>query len=258
MPACKYHIGRERNEGKRYKKMNYYIASCVFTTKYPDLSFRIREYIRRRGDISIVRCCVPKYKLKEFTEKLPEQFQHSWTQLPDSADFGEGDIVYSLCHNCSAIIDEWKTGVRVRSLWELIDEDEDFLLPDYNETPMFVQDCWRAKDRTEEQDAVRSLMRKMNIRILEREDSRDRTDFCGISLYRPAPPRNLKLAPKRFVEGAAGKYEPHTEEEQRELMEAYVRDFHGEKVVSYCHYCQEGLLLGGADASHLAMLLFES
>ena len=32
----------------------------------------------------------------------------------------------------------------------------------------------------------------------------------------------------------------------------------GEKVVSYCHYCQEGLLLGGADASHLAMLLFES
>ena len=97
----------------------------------------------------------------------------------------------------------------------------------------------------------------MNIRVLECEESREKTDFCGISLYRPAPPRNLKLAPKRFVVNAVGKFEPHTEEEQRTLMEDYVRGFGGEQVLCYCHYCYEGLQLGGAKVFHLAQLLFQ-
>ena len=34
------------------------------------------------------------------------------------------------------------------------------------------------------------------------------------------------------------------------------RQFGSDKVVCYCHYCYEGLQIGGADASHLAQLLF--
>ena len=29
----------------------------------------------------------------------------------------------------------------------------------------------------------------------------ERTKFCGYSLYQPQPPRNPKLAPKRFLKG---------------------------------------------------------
>ena len=96
----------------------------------------------------------------------------------------------------------------------------------------------------------------MNLHVLETEPNRDKTDFCGVSLYRPAPPRNLKLAPKRFVENAPGLFIPHTDEEQKILMENHVRAFHGKKVICYCHYCHEGPTLGGADAYHLAELLF--
>ena len=39
-------------------------------------------------------------------------------------------------------------------------------------------------------------------------------------------------------------------------MQAYCRQFGGDKVICYCHYCYEGLQIGGADASHLAQLLF--
>ena len=237
--------------------MNYYIASCVFTTKFPELSFRIQEYVRKRGDIEIVRCCVPSYKLKEFTEKMPAHLQSRWAAIPDSADFGEGDIVYSLCHNCSAIIDEWRPGAVARSLWELIDEDPSFPLPDLGGAAAYVQDCWRARDRENEQNSVRSLLNKMNLHVLETEPNRDKTDFCGVSLYRPAPPRNLKLAPKRFVENAPDLFIPHTDEEQKALMENHVRAFQGKKVICYCHYCHEGLRLGGADAYHLAELLFQ-
>ena len=236
--------------------MLYYIAGCVFTTRHPALSAAVQKYIAGRGDIQIVRCCVPKYKLREFTEKLPEAYQAAWSALPDSAEFGEGDTVYSLCHNCSAILDEWRPGCVSRSLWELIDGDADFTFPDYGGQPMYVQDCWRARDRRAEQDAVRSLMRKMNIDIIEMPVNRERTEFCGNSLYRPAPPRNLKLAPRRFVECAAGKFEPHSIEEQSALMREYCAPFGESMVAAYCHYCLEGLLLGGASAVHLAQLLF--
>ena len=42
---------------------------------------------------------------------------------------------------------------------------------------------------------------------------------------------------------------------QEELGE-YCARFDGRPVVDYCHYCHEGLLLGGAAATHLAQLLF--
>lgn len=97
----------------------------------------------------------------------------------------------------------------------------------------------------------------MNFTVRELPQNRLNTDFCGVSVYRPAPKRNLQLAPHRFVEDAAGKFIPHTKEEQTEFMRDYCRQFGAEKVVAYCHYCVEGLALGGADVKHLASLLFE-
>lgn len=44
----------------------YYIASCVFTWHYPQLSQRAQAYAEKQG-LTVVRCCVPKYKLEHFT-----------------------------------------------------------------------------------------------------------------------------------------------------------------------------------------------
>ena len=237
---------------------NYYIASCVFTSKYPELSKKIQQYIQDRFQMPIVRCCVPKYDLQRFEAQMPENYRSKWAGIPDCADFKPGDTVYSLCHNCSAILEESKPGVNIKSVWELIISDEGFAYPDYQGQTVIVQDCWRAKDRAEEQDAVRELLRKMNFVIREQPENRENTDFCGVSVYRPAPKRNLEMAPHRFVEKAAGKFVPHAKEEQEALMREHCKVFETGKVVSYCHYCQEGLELGGADAKHLASLLFEA
>lgn len=237
--------------------MNYYISSCVFTQRYPALSFRIQKYIRKRNELTVVRCCVPHYKEKEFEEKLPETLREVWMTYPSSADFQPGDIVYSLCHNCSAIIDEWKNGVVTRSLWEYILEDDRFVFPDLRGEEIYVQDCWRAKDRREEQEAVREILRRMNIKVLELDENFEKTDFCGNSLYRPAPPRNLKLAPERFVRNARGKFCNCSLDEQKQIMSEYCARFRGHKVIAYCHYCHEGLLMGNAEAFHLAQLLFQ-
>ncbi len=237
----------------------YYIASCVFTAKFPELSFRIQKFVQERYGLTVIRCCVPRYRLKEFTEQMPEGFfREAWSYLPDSADFKPEDEVYSLCHNCNNIIEEMHPGLHVRSLWELLDQDERFPLPDCQGLQATVQDCWRSRDRKEEQDAVRSLLRKMNVDFVEAPENRENTEFCGASLYRPQPVRNPKLAPKHYVTGAEGKFIPHTPEEQEQIMEEYCKGFTTSTVICYCHYCLEGLKLGKVKGIHIAEMLFPS
>ena len=40
-----------------------YIASCVFTRDYPELSLRIQDYLKERFGMEITRCCAEKYKV---------------------------------------------------------------------------------------------------------------------------------------------------------------------------------------------------
>ena len=78
----------------------YYIASCVFTSQFPELSMKIQSYVRERFGYEIVRCCVPRYKIREFEEKMPEgAFRDSWRGLPDSGQFAT-DKVVCYCHYC--------------------------------------------------------------------------------------------------------------------------------------------------------------
>lgn len=232
-----------------------YIASCVFTRQWPELSAKIQKYISGRFDMRIARCCADNYKVQEFVKEMPDWYRAEWSALPPYLVLKPTETMVSLCHNCSAIFEETQPNVRRKSLWELILEDEDFPYPNYGGEAMTVQDCWHAKDNLAEQKAVRLLLKKMDIVAVELPQPRQ--DFCGISLLRPSPARNLKLAPNRFVVNAQGKFIPHTPEQQKAAMVEYCRCFTTKKVAAYCHYCVEGLKLGGAKAFHLAQLLFE-
>lgn len=236
---------------------SYYIASCVFTSLFPQLSLKIQQYIKSSYQMPIVRCCFPNYRLKDFEDKMPAGvIRDSWAALPDCAPFAAGDTVYSLCHNCSNIIEETHPDVKVKSLWELILEDKDFPFPDYTGMKVTVQDCWRAHERGTEQEAVRKLLEKMNIDYVEIPQNKENTRYCGSSLLRPQPPRNPKVAPRHYVTEAKGLFIPHTKEEQIRQMKEYCSNFKTETVVCYCHYCLEGLIEGEKDGRHIAQLLF--
>lgn len=237
--------------------MKYYIASCVFTSKYPDLSRRIQNYISSNTDLTIVRCCVPGWKTKIYEDKMPPgALSQIWLNLPQSQVFSPDDEIWSLCPNCMNILEEWRGVGQVHSLWELIDEDEHFPYPDLSMTAATLQDCWRMRERTASHEAVRHILTKMNLDWREIPMNRERADYCGKSLYRPQVERNPKLAPKHYRDGAQGLFEPHSEEEQIALMKAYCRRYETDLVICYCHYCLEGLQAGGVDGRHLAELLF--
>ncbi len=233
-----------------------YIASCVFTREYPELSIKVQDYLRQRFGMEIIRCCVDKYKVTAFEQQMKDCVAQQWRMTPHFIPFDQGDVMVSICHNCSAIFQEQHPGTRIMSLWELILTDDSFPYPDYHGDAMTVQDCWRQYDNVAEQDAVRELMRRMNITIVELNDNRENTKFCGVSNLQPSNSRNKVLAPHRFVENAQGMFLPHSEDEQRQLMLDHCAQYTTHKVVTYCHYCAQGLDLVGQPHFHLAQLLF--
>lgn len=237
-------------------KKYFYVASCVFTEDEPLLSKKVQAYVSDKLSIPIMRCCTPKYKIQQFEERMPKWYQAEWQSIPHFKEYTNGTMV-SICHNCSAIFEEMYPNIQRMSIWELILQDEKFSYPDYHGMKMTVQDCWRSRENVKEQNAVREIMKRMNIDIIELKENHTKTNFCGDSLYQKQPLRNPKLAPKRFIENAMGLFQEHTLEEKKKIMEKYCSAITTEKVVAYCHYCIRGLNLGGKEGIHLARLIFE-
>ncbi len=232
------------------------MASCVFTEEYPELSRKIQAYVERVFALPIIRCCAANYKVEEFEKRMPEWYREEWRGITHYKKFPANSTMVSLCHNCAAIFEEQHPEIERQALWELILEDENFKYPNYRGEKMTVQDCWRQKENRAEQNAVREILRRMNIEIVELPENYERTKFCGYSLYQPQPLRNAKLAPKRFLYGAEGLFQEHAAEEKQKLMREYCAKIPTEKVVAYCHYCVRGLKLGGKRGLHLAEILF--
>ncbi len=233
-----------------------YVASCIFTEIYPQLSIRIQEYIKERFDMRITRCCLPNYKVQEFENRMPEWMRPRWKDLPTHQEFVQEDTAICICPNCIAFLQEAEKPISCLSLWELILSDKEFPFPNYAHEKMTIQDCWRSRDNRFEQDAVRALLTNMNVDTLELPDNYEKTQFCGTTLYQRAPKRNQVLAPVRYGINAQGKFLPHTEEEISGLMQEHCSGIVTDKVVAYCHACVKGLALGGKTAIHLAELLF--
>lgn len=210
-----------------------FFPSCKATANYPNASLKLQEYLEKRYHVSPIGCC---------------RVEHKKLQPADTA------IV--VCNNCAAICQESSKAEKIITLWELINEDNDFCFPDYGGIKMTVQDCWRSYDNRTEQKAVRSLLAKMNIACVEQEENFEKTRFCGPSLLEPCSASNAKLAPKRYAEKGANIFKPCTPEEQVELMIQHCEQINTDKVVCYCIFCARGINMGGKQGVHLLELLF--
>ncbi len=215
---------------------SYYLPSCAFSRTFPEESRHIQAYASSHLSLELLGCCEGVCRDPDFLQP--------------------GDTVVYICHNCEAIVKESHPEVNLVSIWELIDQDPEFVFPDYRGKEVLLQDCWRTNDCPGEQAAVRSLMGKAHLSVRELPRHGAEADFCGASLYRPTSPKNIDLAPHRFTVLGAGLFTPHSEEEQRRLMRDYCKAHISLPVVAYCKHCVEGLTWGGADCRHLGSLLF--
>lgn len=204
-----------------------YYPSCKFTAFSPESSAEISRILAKRYGYVIAGCC-----------------REAHTSM--TAD----DTAVTVCNTCAAICSE-DSSAHVVSLWEILDADPDFPLPDFHGEAMTLQDCWRSCDRPGTQQAVRNLLKKMNVSVVEMKENRQNTRFCGATLYHPCPAPNARFAPNRFVQNAEGMFQPHTEEEIQALMEEHCAQITTDKVVCYCVPCTKGIRQGGKQGLHL-------
>ena len=210
-----------------------FFPSCKIKARYPYASARLRELLEEKYDMKTVGCC---------------KADHGKTTADNTA------VV--ICNNCGAIVEESGNAGMPVFVWELIDSMEDFEFPDYHGERMALQDCWRAYDRREVQDAIRSIMRKMNIDIEELPENYEKTRFCGADLMEPCTAVEKRFAPRRYDAEGGHMYKPMDPEAQDKALREHCRTIESDKVVCYCLACYDGLERGGKKAIHLIDLLF--
>lgn len=210
-----------------------YLPSCKFTAYSPETSGKIKSYLTEKHGAKITGCCRPNHK--KFTVE---------------------DTVLYVCNSCAAFTRESSLAKEVISIWEIIDKDDNFEFPDYQNKKMAIQDCWRVYDNLPQQLAIRSLLAKMNIGLEELDENFEKTRFCGTTLYENLPKQNGELAPKRFIENAGDFFHAHTEEDHIKLMKDHFENVEAEEVIAYCTGCLNGISLADKKPVHLAELVF--
>ena len=209
-----------------------FFPGCKVKASYKEASRKAAAYLHQKLGINPIGCCRVNYK------KLTDQ-----------------DRAIVICPNCANIIEENTPVRKLDFIWQVVDQDPDFPFPDYGGESMTVQDCWLAVERKDVQDTVRSLMRKMNISIVEQAEHHERTRYC-LDLLSKCSESDARLAPKHYVERGAHMYTPMDDGQKLAWLRDHCSKITTDKVVCYCKFCRDGIEMGGKLGLHLLEMLF--
>ncbi len=95
--------------------------------------------------------------------------------------------IINVCAGCDRRFRSLYEGITTISLWEVLDEIDTFPFPDYEGLKLSVQDACPIREKPQVHNAVRSLLRKMNIQVVEAEFYGTRSICCGDDLYQKVP-----------------------------------------------------------------------
>ncbi len=148
-------------------------------------------------------------------------------------DLAPGTAVINVCAGCDRRYREKYTDSATVSFWEIIDQDSFWKFPDYKRKPMSVHDPCPVRTEARVHNAVRSLLKKMNIKIVEAEKIKNKSICCGDSAWGRLPADRVKEKMKNRADQM-----PETD------------------VVVYCISCIKSMHIGGKIPRHLVDLLF--
>lgn len=155
---------------------NLYFPGCKVKGDFPAASEKLAAYIQSKRVVTPVGCC-----------------------RVDHDKLTPADTAVVVCNNCANIIAESGDPGQIEFVWEIIDNDPEFPFPDYHGEKMTIQDCWLAVEKRHVQDAIRSLMRKMNIDVVELAENHDpvlRDESGG-----PLQPQQRQAGPQTLCGG---------------------------------------------------------
>ena len=132
-------------------------------------------------------------------------------------EFEKKTAVINICPGCDKRFRKDYASSSTVSLWEILAETDFFPFPDYRGKVMSIIDACPTRDQPRVHDAVRALLRKMNIVLKEPKDTRTKGNCCGDIFWGELP-----------VEEVKGQ------------MKERAAEMPADDVVVYCVSCSEG------------------
>ena len=205
--------------------MYTYFPSCNFNKMAPETAKKLGAYLKDK--MPKAGCC-----------------------RVDQKDYSDTTALY-FCQACREVL-EGKMDCENLFVW--LDRQEDFVWPEYPGLTVNVQDCWRDREHPEIFDAVRSILKKMKITVIEMEENREKSVYCGNLHFEPEKEENIALMEKY----------PDTpiymmpEDVQMQLMAEQAEKYTCAMVVTYCNRCTICAREVGVNAVHLMELIFKA
>lgn len=204
--------------------MYTYYPSCNFAIASPAAAKKARAYFKKHMPVG--PCC-----------------------RVDKKEFGPDDTALIVCQACREVLS--KKG-HVQSIWEYLLTDENFVFPNYQGINMVLQDCYRDREHPEVHQAVREVLKRMNIQVLEAPLNKENSNFCGTLHYTTTNPSLLA----ELTQYKDTKVSKLPEDMQIKLMQDHVSTLpRADYIVCDCNRCVKGITMGGGNAIHLLDLV---
>jgi len=188
-----------------------YAPGCALMIYKPELAEKVLQFLNKdQGDITEhLICCRHKPELEI------------------------GTRIINTCAGCDKRYSELYSGISTISLWEILAESDTFPFPDYKGTKMTIHDACPTRTEVRVHNAIRKLLERMNIEIIEPVHTRTGAICCGDSFYGILPVELVK-----------------------EQMKKRSREMPRENVVVYCVSCIKAMHIGGVKPRYIVDLLF--
>jgi len=145
-----------------------------------------------------------------------------------------GATIINNCAGCDRRFRSLYEGIRTVSLWEILDSIANLPLPDHTGLTISVHDSCSYQPKPQVHAAVRSILRKMNMEILDSEYSGEKSVCCGDSYYPQLPiEKVIELQKKRAAQMPC------------------------QDVAVYCVSCIKSMAIGGKTPRHMVDLILD-
>lgn len=188
----------------------YFNPGCALSIYKPEMENRILAFLNHNyGEVQLHKiCCRHDPKVEA------------------------GALIINVCAGCDKRFRSLYEGVSTMSLWEVLDGLDTFSFPDYKGLKMSVHDACPVREKPQVHQAVRRLLGKMHIDIVETAFSGTQSICCGDDYYGKLPLAQV-----------------------HDQMKKRAKSMPCDAVCVYCVSCIKSMIIGGKNPRHLLDLL---
>jgi hypothetical protein len=194
------------------KEVLVFAPGCALMLYKPEIAEKIHQKLEEKlGKMEMLLTCC----------------QHDPQLPPDTK-------IINVCPGCDKRFRNDYWNISTISLWELMARKDFLELPDYSKEQMSIIDACPTRDQVGILNAIRTVVSKMNIKLIEPKNTKTKSTCCGDSFH-----------------GIV------TTDKVIDLMKQRTSEMPVEEVIVYCISCVKAVFNGGKNPRYLIDLVFE-